>query len=217
MNWIRRKFAWAKQNPLFWLNILLAVITLLVVKIWQWPESVGLATDFVFRLWGMLLQFVGVLTVWLDLVGSARKFGKGRLFANTWIWLRSFFSSGVVVGAVGASLSLMSGRARGTVRRKLDPNDSVERRLAALEANIAYIDADLSSAYREIDQRATQLNKKVEEIQDKNNQSINELKTSLEDAAVGNFTKLVFGVVWLAIGTMISTLAPELVLILKGG
>lgn len=73
MNWIKRKWSWAKQNPLFWCNFVFTAAIVAVVWAWPAPE----ASDFRVKLLGMVLQLVGILTVWHDLTAAARHFGKG--------------------------------------------------------------------------------------------------------------------------------------------
>ena len=82
MNWIKRKWSWAKQNPLFWCNF--AFTAAIVAVVWAWPAPE--ASDFRVKLLGMVLQLMGILTVWHDLTAAARHFGKGgplSFFVNT--------------------------------------------------------------------------------------------------------------------------------------
>ena len=107
MNWIKRKWSWAKQKPLFWSNLLF--LTAIMAVIWVWPAPS--ASDLRVRLLGMVLQLVGILTVWHDLTAAARHFGKGgplSFFSSTGKWLKAglFGATIQVSGAASISSSL---------------------------------------------------------------------------------------------------------------
>jgi hypothetical protein len=68
----------------------------------------------------MVLQLIGVLTVWLDLTATARHFGKSGFMRPTWRWLKAgIFGRNVVLSASGASIGISGGRARMKVRRPI--------------------------------------------------------------------------------------------------
>jgi len=89
-------------------------------------------------------------------------------------------------------------------------------RVAALEANLAQIDADLDSAFREIDERTSELKTKISTEAAAREHSINEVKRSLESTATGNYAPLAFGAFWLFVGVVLATLAPEIALAAAG-
>lgn len=216
MNWIKRKWSWANQNPLFWCN--LVFIAAIVAVIWVWPAPE--ASDFRVRLLGMVLQLVGILTVWLDLTAAARHFGKGgplSFFVSTWEWLKAgiFGSATIAVGAsTTISADVLGGRAKG--RQPIDPSAPVLERVTALEALAAQIDADLDSAFRVIDERTSELKSKISTEAAARERSINEVKRSLESTATGNYAPLAFGAFWLFVGVVLATLAPEIALAAAG-
>ena len=74
MEWFFRKWSWANENRLFWANFVLLVVVAAILFILPAPD----ASDFRVRALGMVLQSIGVLTVWLDLTATARNFGTRR-------------------------------------------------------------------------------------------------------------------------------------------
>ncbi len=216
MGWLRCKWAWAKENPLFWANLVLMAISSLLIFVWTGP---GLATgpsDLRLRTWGMLLQLLGVFTVWFDLTSTARKFGKGGFVRHTLVWLRALFGRSVVIGGAAGAIGVAGMRARMKGRRPIQPNAPLPDRVATLETNVEKIDEDLDAAYREIDKRADEVDAKIKAESGERDRSIREVKTSLEDATTGNFSALAFGAAWLAIGVVLATWAPEIVKVVGG-
>ncbi len=136
MSWIKRKWSWAKQKPLFWWNIVFAAT--LVAVIWLWPAPN--APDLRVRLLGMALQLVGIVTVWLDLTDAARHFGKGgplSFFVNSWEWLKIgiFGQKRIAVSSCAeAGYDIFAGR--GKLRQPIDPSAPVLERVTTLEVSL---------------------------------------------------------------------------------
>ena len=216
MRWLCRKWAWAKENPLFWANLVLMVISGLLIFVWPGPALATGPSDLRLRTWGMLLQLLGVFTVWFDLTGTARSFGKGGFVRHTLVWLKAFFGRSIVIGAAAGAIGIAGGRARGKARRPLQPNAPLPDRVATLETNVEKIDEDLDAAYREIDKHSDELNARIAAEIGERDRAIREVKTSLEDTATGNLATLAFGAAWLAIGVVLATWAPEIVKVVGG-
>ena len=159
----------------------------------------------------MVLQLVGVGTVWFDLTNTARSFGKTGMIRRTMVWLKAGLTGrGDAVGMMApVSLSLASS-ARATVRWQMDANAETALRLEALEKNIGKIDEDLNALFKQVDQQASAARERASNEANMRAQAIAEVRRELVEASVGNFAVLVFGAVWLAIGVVLSTLAPEI-------
>lgn len=217
MMWLRRKWAWANENRLFWANMALIAISGLLIFAWPGPTLATGPSDLRLRTWGLLLQLIGVVTVWLDLTRAARQFGKDGFARHTLVWLkRGLLGQRVVIGAIGSAMGSAVGRARGRVRQTIQPTAPLPDRVATLEAYVGQIDQEFDGAYKEIDQRADDLDSKIKAENEERGAAIGEIKKSVEEAATGNLATLAFGVVWLACGILLSTLAPEIVKIAAG-
>lgn len=83
-------------------------------------------------------------------------------------------------------------------------------------ARARLIDADLDNAFKEIEERASELKTEISAEAAARERSINEVKHSLENTATGNYAPLAFGAFWLAVGVVLATLAPEIALAAAG-
>ncbi len=165
----------------------------------------------------MFLQLLGAITVWLDLTDSARKFGKGGFLKSTWEWLQAgIYGRTVSVSASCSSAFAIGGSARIQQRRNLDPNASTNSRLEALEFNLSKIDTELSSAFTAIEESASKLKDQISEESRKRDEAHKELQKDLQEAIVGNYTKLAFGAAWVVVGIVISAVAPEIARLVAG-
>lgn len=211
MVWLRHKWTWARENSFFWANLLLVVITCLLIFLWPNPKPGSDPSDIWLRTWGMLLQLLGVFTVWYDLTSTARKFGKGGFMRRTWLWLKAFSGRSTGIATASTVLNVIGGTGRIKVRWPIQPEALLPDRVAALEANIEQIDKDLDNTCREIDKRTDALGAKIVSERQARDRAIQEVNTSLMDTVTGNFTALAFGAAWLAIGIVVATWSPEIV------
>ena len=213
MNWIQRKRQWAAQKPLFWLNLLFLLATVIVVFIWTAAGS----SDFRVRTWGMVLQLIGVGTVWFDLSAMARSFGREGVIRATWKWFKAgIFGQDGIATMTGVAAASSSGKARAKARWPIDPNASDEFRLAAVEKNLSKIDEDLDAAFAEIDKVEGELKARIREECERRGAAISAIRREFEEVAVGNSSVLLFGVVWLAAGVLLATWAPEIAKVAAG-
>lgn len=105
---------------------------------------------------------------------------------------------------------------RGKLRQPIDPSAPVLERVTALEVVVAQIDAGLDGAFKEIDQRTSELKTKRSTEAAAREHSIGGVKRSLESTATGNYAPLAFGAFWLGVGVVLATLAPEIALAAAG-
>lgn len=218
LSFVQGRFRVAKENPLFWYNLLLIFGT--ASAIWLWPAPVidNSPSDFRIRSWGMLLQLIGAYTVWRDLSESARKFGKTSLLSNTIEWLRRLiFGHAHVIGAAGSIQINGSGSARAKSRRAQPPDGSpLESRIETLEYNLSKVDEELSQAFQQISDTENRLKEQIKEESRKRDEAHKELQKDLHEAIVGNYATLVFGAAWVGVGIVVSALAPEIAKVVAG-
>lgn len=202
--WLKGRPVWATEMPLAWANLALVVGVGLVVA---YPGQ----SDLRLRIWGTALQLMGVATVWHDLTKTARSFGKTGFMEPTWSWLRRFFPhDGFAVASFACSTADATASGRATVRKSCPPDAPIEMRLAALEANVKLIDESLNEAFRELDTASRELEEKIKKEVTDREEASRVMTDKLSDAVAGNYSVLAFGAWWLAVGVVLSTLAPEI-------
>lgn len=207
VGWIKRKWQWAMQNKMFWWNFILFAISVVFIFFCKSPGE----SDFRIKTVGMVLQLVGVGTVWFDLTNTARSFGKTGMIQRTMVWLKAGLTGHAdAVGMMASASASLSSSARATVRWPMDANAETAIRIEALEKNIGKIDEDLNALFKQLDQQASAASERASNETNMRAQAVAEVRRELVEASVGNFAVLVFGAVWLAIGVVLSTLAPEI-------
>ena len=207
MTWLRRKWNLLLGKPLVWANVGLAGATVLGLVAIAAPSN----EDFHVRSIGLILQLIGIWTVWSDLTATARSFDRPTIVQSSLRWLRALLGLTVAVDDVRASgTNTVSGSVYMKVRKTIRPEDPIENRVAVLEALVAQIDGDLDTVISGLQRRATETRKAIEAEAEKRRLSLETLERKLERAVLGNFSKLAFGVFWLAVGVVIATMAPEI-------
>lgn len=208
---VKGKYYWAKQKPLFWANLLLAALTWLVVCVYPGPLTDAGPSDTRIRVWAMFLQLLGAWFVWYDLTGTAREFGKGGLIGGTWAWLKAAIGTQTISAPLVTSGAVfLGGRVRASARRTPPPESSPEVRLDALEFNLSRIDNDLSDALREIDANAAMHSEGLTAERRAREAANKALDEKLQRSIVGNYSCLLFGALWVAVGIVLSSLSPEI-------
>jgi hypothetical protein len=209
MRWIKRKWAVAKQNPLFWANILLTGIVCLVLR---YEAPMAPFADLHLRILGAFLELVGVGTVWYDLSRSAAKVGKDGILRRTMKWLGVLVLNRPIVVSATASFSSSHAMAlRASQLHAMNPEASVDERLHALEQNMRAFDSQLAASWKKIDAVSDDLRKGLATERDARETQFKDVSNRLTDIAAGSYALLLFGVVWLCVGLLISGFSQEFI------
>jgi len=132
-------------------------------------------------------------------------------------WFKDGFSGDATVMLTGVSAQASaSSFCRATVRWPIDATADQDRRIEALEKNIGKMDEDIGAISRELDQQSAVARERAANEEQMRAQAVAEVRRELIEASVGNFPVLVFGAVWLAVGVVLSTWAPEIAKIAAG-
>ena len=208
----------AKENPLFWYNILLIQGTVLIAIVFPGPVIDHTPSDFRIRAWGMALQLVGALTVWRDLTESAGSLGRPSFRHNTMAWMKRLaFGRPVVIGSACLPI-VINVVGRGTTGRRDTPPSGapIEERVAVLEYNLGQLEGDVDRESQRITTLDIGLQERIQEETSAREIGDSQLKMTLHDTVIGNYASLVFGAVWVVFGIVISALAPEIAKIVAG-
>lgn len=195
---------WLAALHYFWAAVVLSSLTVAVVAFPHAKQEACL------RWWGMALQFFGIVMLVVDLRGAQREFGQPgaleRIRHKMSTWPKQ--QSGVALGAaIGVSVAIAAGSLK--TRVPADPSASLKDRVKALEANLHHVDTDLADL-----QQRVSVEGRDREAADRQERAAREaadkaLEQKMTQAATGSFTFSLFGVVWLAIGLVLSSTSVE--------
>ncbi|WP_157731124.1 hypothetical protein [Variovorax sp. HW608] len=195
-----------------WPSAIFSVLTLALIVWWPGPRTICQAPDLGLRVWGMLLQLIGAWTVWADLTSTAGQFGKTGIAKRFFLWLREpFRKASTSIVAAGVSATGAAGAfANATIRRNPLPGRGIEERFAAVEFNIEQLTKELTETNRSIQTLGAKQRAELADTTARLQSELGSVRASLEETATGNYPKLLFGLVWLAVGIVVATLSPEL-------
>lgn len=201
----------AKELPLVWLSLALALAVVLVTLVWPGPSDLRI------RLVGLALQLVGALTVGFDLARTVHDLTGEGLGARV-SRLAKELVFGRQMGTISGGGLLPGGPARTQMRPRgiVVPNGSLSERLAILEAAVSALRNEVDEvSHRQSTQHAELARKLHEETEQRRAGDI-ALQMRLRSVATGNADLLVFGIVWLCVGLLLATLAPEIWKVVTG-
>jgi hypothetical protein len=212
---------WAREKPNFWASIALAIGTALFIFLWGGPllPKGGAQADGRLRLWATLLQLVGAGVAIRDLMRRAQRHGERGVLATNWSWLkrgmRIALRRSTTMQIHGTSAIMLSGSAALSGTGILTPRieASLEARLSALEVEVRRIDQAQGTALTELRQTTRTLEEAIRAEAAAREAMAQAVAAKERDAAVGDLGVLWFGAWWVLIGTTLSGLAPELVLL----
>jgi hypothetical protein len=197
---------------LVWWYILIGVLTLWFSFMWE-PSLLksGDPSDQHIRVLGMLLQLLGTATVFFDLTGIARDFlGRPVREVATDYLKTAFTGPAPVSGSANIMLKGVACVASGGLARITIDGQPVDVRLAQLEnavyeltQQIATQQADMKS---QKDELTAEMERRVAEVK----QDVGILGDRLKSSMVGNFGVLVFGVILVVFGMILTSIPVEI-------
>ena len=169
------------------------------------------------RLTGLALQILGVATAIWGLLETRKFFGQPSPVAQFHGWLsRCPIRRRTIVGAVGMATSHSSaGKLRGYSSVSMDPSAAPDVRLGALERNVGLIQERITSLGRELDGELSVIRSEIKKETETRAQVALRLDARLEGVATGGIHIAAIGAVWLFVGAVLSTAAPELASLAK--
>jgi hypothetical protein len=197
-------FAWLARPRLLWISVGLVLISAAVIALSHNRQEACL------RWWGMALQFLGIVSVVRELRGARLQFNKPGLLdlARQWLEQRPGKDRTLILGGVGM-VAALGVSARLTIRAKTDPVAPIETRVKALETNLGRIDEELGQVHRAVDSERTARTQALQAETDARTQADARLDRTLEEISTGSLTFSLFGVVWLAVGLVLSSTSVE--------
>jgi hypothetical protein len=171
-----------------------------------WPNS----GDWL-RYSGLAFEMLGIVTVWAGLRDRRILFGKQSEFAKLSDWLKRFPLPGAqprVIEVRGISGGLeFAGQAKATLWRGTSASSSIEDRVVALEANVQTLRKELTNL-EQWAQKETQERQDTDNVErQKRESNYKDINATLESLGAGNLPLETLGLIWLALGVILSTLS----------
>ena len=203
-------WSWLVEARYVWVSIVVIGVALVISLR---PHT----TEPVIRLTGLSLQLLGISTVIWGISETRAFFGHPSIASKIKAWLNRLPSlrRKVTLVAGSAKLSAVFGKARAYGIVGAGPNPTIENRLDAIEKNVTSIHERISQTQKEMDeefQKATDALKREEQSRQAEDSAIRE---KLEATETGGVHISAMGAVWLFVGVILSTAAPEIAIVLK--
>jgi hypothetical protein len=195
-NYLKRLFAWAKINPVFWINCGLSIILIcfLLTQSADWIQVCGL-----------IFQIFGVWAVWHDLKENAKSFNKLGFIERTCKWVKTFPFPSKPKKIPGSADGISSFGFCASGEARVELNDGVPY------TDFAQVKRAVNEIHDKIDDFRTGVNKQIGDLSEKigsfektNSETIDSLDRKVQEAVVGNYYYLSSGAFWLAVGTFLS-------------
>lgn len=168
--------------------------------------------ELAFRVAGMLLQLLGVFTVFWGIQETRKLFGRPSLTFVLRRWLRSF--PRLKPRAYEASITAVSPgqtvRVRGYTSTATDPSASLEQRVELLERNIEHLRSRINEVQGELEQEMHKVTSSVNEEKSTRITEDQRILSKLEVTETGGLHISAMGAVWLFIGVILSSIPNEL-------
>ncbi len=210
VRWLRALLVWLGEKRHAWFALAVSAVALLV------SLRPGTAEPLI-RYVGLMLQLLGICTVVWGISETRALFGHPTLVSAVKAWVRKFPPyHPTTIGAAGGLVSgsaTMTGRGYGTFGA--GPNPTLEARVEATEKNIAAINNRMDQTITEMDARHQQHVAAIRRESDARVSADATLHQKLEATGTGGVHISLMGALWLFVGSVLATAAPEIALLLR--
>jgi hypothetical protein len=159
------------------------------------------------RLWGMVLQVLGAITILPRLRAAQRQF-PAQWWRQWWQRRPLLRAQHIVISAHGAAFGFSSGRARARVTA--GPPATFEQRVAMLEENYIKLFDEVGGLDNELQRRTDGLSAKLQAEASAREAGDKKVEGELRETAVGTLHFDLWGVVFFISGTIAGTASPEI-------
>lgn len=203
--WLLALMSWLAEAHNFWLAVVVVVAPILFLA----RKGV---TEPEIRISGLFLQILGIGTVAWGIRETRVLFGRPDIFSLSREWIRRFpvYGGRVMTGSINITLPAPSVQASGYPSAIKGPNATIEARVEALEKNVKDINDRINQTQTEIDEKVRVQRRALEEEQQTRAKEDRDLRAKLEATETGGLHISAMGALWLFVGVMLSTAAPEL-------
>jgi hypothetical protein len=161
----------------------------------------------IYRLYGILLEIIGLATVVISLVKDYGRFKRPHYFIGMWDWIKGFknlFRKTNVVAMCGsASMGMDTMSATASVSVNTDNMNSEEKLTYAL-SQIVELKKKITLTDQIIIQKTSKLNSRVDDLEAKSGSNYDRLNKILEEKATIDSNQLIAGAILTGIGMIIT-------------
>lgn len=203
--WSRNLLRWLVEPRSSWLCAAAVAVALAV-------SLRPAATELEIRASGLALQCLGLFTVAYGLHETRQLFRRPALFAGFKAWLSRFphWHARVILMTGTSSLGATGFAARGEVWANVDPNAPLEDQVGALTSNVERLRHTLTAVQNDLDSRHREQADALTREEQERAQHDQEIMARLESAETGGIALSFVGVIWIFLGTLLSSLSPEI-------
>lgn len=208
LRWTEAIYCWLRQVPItshyWWAGAIVAAAIFVLIA--------SGCTEKAFRLVGMSLQLVGVVTVMLGISKTRADFGQPSLRSQFQTWAKRFpalHPTPITISLGGIDL-VHTGR--GSIHTTRGPaiDQSVEGRLDHLEKVVNDIGLELAKTRSSIEEAEHKTQQALDKQSDQFAEEVASVAKRIEATATGGVHVSAIGVIFLFLGTVFGGMAPEL-------
>lgn len=212
-SWLPRAITWALRGAL---RARLVVFTASVIALAIAVPLFYLQTEPSVRIIGLMLQLLGISAAAVGIRDTRRMFGKPSFLQL----VRSFFKSipGLrprVISASGSVSLSLSASGKSYSSRGPGPEPTIESRLAATEENLRDLLGRVNRVESDFDAHVRLSEQRLKEEKETRLGADRQLHLKIEAASTDGLHLAAIGVVWLAVGVVMSTVPCELLSLVK--
>ncbi|RYZ17599.1 MAG: hypothetical protein EOP49_50520 [Sphingobacteriales bacterium] len=193
---------WLGEIWLFWLAIAVSVAGLAVMFT---------GDEKYIRLSGLILQFAGMLATARGIQLTRIFFGQPGIFKTAKNWFSRFplrRRSSTGVGFVG--IAAASSSSRGHLTSAVNPNATLDERVKILEANMESLTIRVSKDAENAEKLMRNLSVDLDEEKRLRISEHQQISERLKEAQTGGLGTALMGLIWLIVGSFLSTGAVEI-------
>jgi len=205
LNWLIAFSRWLAEAWLAWLTLLVLLFAFFV------SFRPG-ASEFHIRFIGLVLQLLGVGTVVVGINKTRKSFGKPGMVKLFFEWVSRFprWRRHIVMAAGTGKFSLGPGKLRAYTWMPIDPSTPIDAQVSALIKDVEGLNERLIRCQDEFEAQFGKVSDALRQEQQVRAERYDNLQTRLEVTQTGGLHISLMGAIWIAVGSILSTLAPEI-------
>ena len=204
--WIYSVWVWLVRPQLMWTTVIVLIAAMLLVLR---PS----ATEFQVRLVGLVLQWLGIGTVALGVRKTRQFFGQPGLHTLFRNWIDQFprWRKEARTAAGATNMGALGAKGNSHSWALFDPKAPIEDQVLLLATNLENLNSEFRELHNQMDKELHNHRRSLEEEERARVSADANLQQRLEVAQTGGLHISLVGVIWLAIGILLSTVPLEIV------